>query len=49
MAALGAAFLAARSGAGPLASAHAMAVVCWWMAALSAVGAIAAIALARTR
>jgi len=26
-----------------------MAVVCWWMAALSAVGAIAAIALARTR
>jgi len=26
-----------------------MAVVCWWMAALSAVGALAAIALARTR
>ena len=49
VAALGAAFLAARSGAGPLASAHAMAVVCWWMAALSAVGAIAAITLARTR
>jgi len=26
-----------------------MAVVCWWMAALSAVGAPAAIVLARTR
>jgi len=37
------------NGAGPLASAHAMAVVCWWMAALSAVGAPAAIVLARTR
>jgi MFS family permease len=53
VAVLGAVFLAGARGRGAVhaaaaASGHAMTVVSWWMAALSAVGMLAAIALART-